>query len=415
VLRFARLLQMKILRLLSRETSSGNFIPEIDGARSVAILSVLFFHLSGNFLYYSQGSFAVPDAFDLPGRVLAQGHLGVPLFFIISGFILGLPFASHYLRGGKDISLGGYFRRRLFRLEPPYLINLLSCFAIYTIAGRWSASDALPNLMASSCYLHNVAFGKMSLVNCVAWSLEIEVQFYILAPFLSAVFFAIPRASLRRAILVAAIVGATLASRQLKPEHPVLAMTLLNYIQYFLVGFLLVDIYLVEWKDFHARHLWVDVLGISAAAAAPLGLAYDIPHFELAMPLLLGMFVAAALRGAVLNSTFRLPWVYTIGGMCYTIYLYHFMIIGLLGHGRLFLFRGFWPNLMFTFAVAPTIVLAACSVLFVLFEKPFMRRNWHVAALARLPFVRSGRRGLDARHVAAANEDALDLDLRMQN
>jgi hypothetical protein len=91
------------------------------------------------------------------------------------------------------------------------------------------------------------------------------------------------------------------------------------------------------------------------------------------------------------------------------------VIIGLIGHGRLLLIRGFWANLMTTFVVVPTIVLCACSVLFVLFEKPFMRRNWHTGLLRRLSVVRGGRRGNGAQHASVADADALDLGPSVQN
>ena len=58
-------------------------------------------------------------------RVLEHGNYGVQLFFVISGFVLALPFASHYLCQTRAVSLRAYFLRRLTRLEPPYVLSML--------------------------------------------------------------------------------------------------------------------------------------------------------------------------------------------------------------------------------------------------------------------------------------------------
>ena len=81
-----------------RITTQKKFIPQIDGLRFVAIASVVLFH------FYSalegRGAIPVPIPLDhdLPKR-------GVELFFAISGFILGVPFASHYILNAPKVRL----------------------------------------------------------------------------------------------------------------------------------------------------------------------------------------------------------------------------------------------------------------------------------------------------------------------
>ena len=107
---------------LSRITNSGNFIPEIDGLRFVAIITVVLFHLYG-FIENKDGSiYSTNYNFDFIANFLKNGNFGVELFFVLSGFILGLPFAKHYLKDSKKLSLKSYFLRRVSRLEPPYII-----------------------------------------------------------------------------------------------------------------------------------------------------------------------------------------------------------------------------------------------------------------------------------------------------
>ena len=70
---------------LRRITSSGDYIPEIDGLRFVAILSVVLYHLYG-FLPNSGAGLPLQPA-------VSHGYRGVNLFYVISGFVLALPFA----------------------------------------------------------------------------------------------------------------------------------------------------------------------------------------------------------------------------------------------------------------------------------------------------------------------------------
>jgi peptidoglycan/LPS O-acetylase OafA/YrhL len=104
-----------------RITSQKRFIPQIDGLRFVAISSVVLFHLYASLHH---GGAVQNSAFDA-ARLAMLSKRGVELFFAISGFILGVPFASSYLQGAPKVKLKQYFLRRLTRLEPPYILSLM--------------------------------------------------------------------------------------------------------------------------------------------------------------------------------------------------------------------------------------------------------------------------------------------------
>jgi peptidoglycan/LPS O-acetylase OafA/YrhL len=361
---------------LSRVTSSGRFIPAVDGLRCIAILSVVFYHLN-DYLLAKSDAFSAQDARQSwLHLVLSCGGCGVQLFFVISGFVLGLPFAEQHLRAGRKVRLRDYFARRLLRIEPPYLINLAIAFVLLMLVKGATFQSLGEHLVASLFYAHNLVFGEASKINVVAWSLEIEVQFYILAPLLAAIF-AMRSPRIRRAVLVGCILGIIgwkLAfidwGRRIAP------LTVFSYLDFFLTGFLLVDIYVADWNQRPAQHYAWDLVAVVAWCSVvavhghPLALRF--------LPLVVFVAFVSAFRGSLSSRLICQPWLVTIGGMCYTIYLYHFFLISALGRFTVTLTAGssYYGNLLLQALLLVPFVLAASGVLFLAFEKPFMIRDW---------------------------------------
>jgi peptidoglycan/LPS O-acetylase OafA/YrhL len=194
----------------SRETVSTRFIPEIDGLRFVAIALVLWIHIGQRFHLSSPLAYwrFSPDRLPL-SHAVTQGRFGVQLFFAISGFILGLPFASHWLAGTPRVGLKQYYIRRLTRLEPPFIIAMTIYFLLMVKRHQQGMGFAgwLPHYLAVLGYVHKLVYGSNGFG--LSWSLVIEVQFYILAPFLAWIIFRVRPAALRRGILLCVIMAFT--------------------------------------------------------------------------------------------------------------------------------------------------------------------------------------------------------------
>jgi len=369
---------------LRRVTSSGRFIPEIDGLRFVAILSVYVYHLNG-YLLEKGASFPVGSTTTRFVTLLSHGNNGVQLFFVISGFILGLPFASHFLSGERRVSLRAYFFRRLTRLEPPYMLSMVLVFTLLILYVGQSAQVLLPHLVASLLYVHNLVYASGSSINAVAWSLEVEIQFYVLVPLLAALF-AIRNARWRRIaiiglILLAIVLRATLVSQ----ATPRLDRSIVGQLQYFLVGFLLADVYVCRnWSASSVHPTWdcVSLVGWPA-----LFILWTQPTINVwVFPAFAFLLCCAALRGPWSRRLFSNTWIATIGGMCYTIYLFHYQLISFVGSRALQvrLANSYaWAYLSVFFFVTP-VVLIACTAFFVLVEKPCMQPDWPRRFIRRL-------------------------------
>src|SRR2546426_6177953 len=105
-----------LMMRFSRVALLGRIIPEIEGLRCVAIAAVLLYHL-GVFLVVNPIAVPADQVTNQWRAHLARhGHYGVELVFVISGFVLALPFASHYLKGKPAVELPRYYIRRAVRI-----------------------------------------------------------------------------------------------------------------------------------------------------------------------------------------------------------------------------------------------------------------------------------------------------------
>src|SRR6266436_2436340 len=100
---FLKNLAQTIRARLARETSTGLFLPEVDGLRFVAILSVFVFHLNAYLQTHSPIRYEADPVSSILSRIVSEGKFGVQLFFVISGLILSLPFAARHLENRAPV------------------------------------------------------------------------------------------------------------------------------------------------------------------------------------------------------------------------------------------------------------------------------------------------------------------------
>jgi peptidoglycan/LPS O-acetylase OafA/YrhL len=140
--------------------------PAFDALRAFAALSIVAFHLS------------LPAGADgALERILARFNAGVAIFFVISGFLLYRPFASARLRGTPAIGMRAFWRRRLLRIVPGYWFALSAialAFGAVGFAGHWPLFYGFAQI-----YVPSQAFNGIP----AAWSLCVEMSFYLVLPF----------------------------------------------------------------------------------------------------------------------------------------------------------------------------------------------------------------------------------------
>ena len=167
-------------------TTSPTTLPEprrlrgVDALRGVAALGVVFYHA------IEQGEKVLPNnLFQYPIRAVqflsSFGYIGVFLFFVISGFCIHLQWARAKAAGTEpDIRFGSFWKRRIRRLYPPYLIALL----LYLLLAAWTVGLDLTHFVVYDIgmhvlMLHNLDPRTCYTINGVFWTLAIEEQLYL--------------------------------------------------------------------------------------------------------------------------------------------------------------------------------------------------------------------------------------------
>jgi peptidoglycan/LPS O-acetylase OafA/YrhL len=151
-------------------------IAELDGLRGIAIALVLWHHLVHPYL--------PPVTEHWLGGLRAAGNMswcGVELFFVLSGFFIGGILIDH--RDSPRLGKVFYLRRAL-RILPLYFLTLIICLAAARTGWSGRGPDFGPWVYA--LFLQNLALAVQNhwevLAFSILWSLAVEEQFYLIAP-----------------------------------------------------------------------------------------------------------------------------------------------------------------------------------------------------------------------------------------
>ncbi len=363
-----------------RITANQIYFPEIDGIRFVAILLVILYHIYKYFISHTSIAITAENSnYSLLNTFIDNCDRGVELFFVLSGFILCLPFAHYYIGNGKKVPLKNYYLRRVTRLEPPYFIALTGIFLLQVISHTRPFSEMWPGWLASMGYSHLLVFHSLPTVTIVTWSLEIEIQFYLLAPLLFRILSFSKRT--RRLSLTVAIIGIVL----LQNFFPLPLISLCDYLQFFLIGILLADLYVTDdFAPLFRKNLMVFINVLSFLVLIYLPIKGDTANFytllwaRLCFPFTIFVFYYAIFKNGLLIKAFSYKFIPVIGGMCYSIYLLHYTIIGVVGRitNSVHLTTGYLPNLLLQIILLAIPITIISAVFYYFVERPFMSRKW---------------------------------------
>lgn len=149
----------------------------IDALRGAAAIGVVLYHT--NAIPGVDRSLLWGDALD---NLMFLGKWGVWLFFVISGFCIHLQWVrAQVVPGARPLEFGDFWRRRIRRLYPPYLVTLVFYVWLRFADGtlQWDAVSAW-KIFLHLFMLQNLDPQALSTMNNVYWTLAVEEQLYLL-------------------------------------------------------------------------------------------------------------------------------------------------------------------------------------------------------------------------------------------
>ncbi len=338
------------------------YIEPIEGLRGVAVLWVVAFH----YVVVRSAAFPTDPWLQLVAAspaaqvIVRNGYLGVDLFFLITGFLLTLPWFRHAAEGRAAPATREFYRRRANRILPAYYVQLLVLFLICIPLLRdltyWKTDLAyyLVNFGAHVTMLHYttpITSASLSL-NGALWTLALEAQYYLLLPVLAPLLVRAPWLS-ALALFAIAIAWHWLARHDLAPlvafemaigaawnlpestiRH-LLQTQLPGYLGHFAAGILAGR----AWLRWRGRTFGAMAsAGWLAAAAIALGVLYRMhapggvwlgEHNWVLIPITMGIVMLALVssgsplaRPLLANAPLKFA-----GRTSYSIYLYHLPLL----------------------------------------------------------------------------------------
>lgn len=155
----------------SKRLKNSRYISGFDGIRTLAVIGVIVYHL----LPYS----------------LQGGYLGVPIFFVVSGYLITDLLLQEYEQNGR-IDLLAFYQRRMKRLYPALVTMVLTTAAYITLFQRSLLVNLKAIITTNLVYVYNwweIGHGQSYFDRFNGespfthlWSLSIEGQFYLIWP-----------------------------------------------------------------------------------------------------------------------------------------------------------------------------------------------------------------------------------------
>jgi peptidoglycan/LPS O-acetylase OafA/YrhL len=163
------------------ESVPAGRVGSLTGIRAVAATLVMLTHAAYTTGKYTHG---------YVGLVYSRMEIGVPIFFVLSGFLLFRPWVRASATGTDAPSVRRYAWHRVRRIMPAYVVTVLAAYFIYHFrtAGpnpghTWMG--LFRNLTFTQIYTDNYLFSYLHQGLTQMWSLAVEVAFYVALPVLA--------------------------------------------------------------------------------------------------------------------------------------------------------------------------------------------------------------------------------------
>lgn len=348
---------------------SKAYFPGLNTLRFYAALSVVFYHLSAPVIWFSD-----PDAMKYANHVgFMHGHDAVTLFFALSGFLIFTLLIREKDTTGT-ISIRRFYIRRAFRILPLYYLTALAGAVVVTLNWQMvtprTISEATNPLIwvGTALFFYNFLMSQALPITHL-WSLNVEEQFYFIAPQLIKRTRAVPAAlMLLMSIKLILHLGVYLWFQATGDALARYLLVILEAVRFEALALGGLGAYLV-YTD-HALlqvlfHRAVQIASAVGVAAIILRMTPSNPITDLLSAGVFAVFITNTAAAPRCFYRLETPLLRRLGDLSYAIYMAHAPVLWLLyaagARGLVYVFAGITLTLACAYAVNITV------------ERPFMR------------------------------------------
>ncbi|MEB6667410.1 acyltransferase [Acinetobacter vivianii] len=280
---------------------------DIQGLRAVAVLAVIIFHVNKEWL--------------------PSGFIGVDIFFVISGFII----SSIILNNNKNFSFLNFYKKRIIRIIPAYLLLLSICAIVSIILLTLSDLRYFLESLKYTLYFYSNHyfstfgdyFSPMSeeLPLLHTWSLAIEMQFYFILPILLTFF---SRKKFKEITIILIVLLTLWVEIKFNRTNEDQYFSLLSRIPEFLVGTLAA---LLARNPIIQEKKFLSLIGIFILL--PCFFLIPNQHFPGVLGLIPSICIALIIiqKDSFINKILERKSLVFIGTISYSLYLWHWPIL----------------------------------------------------------------------------------------
>jgi peptidoglycan/LPS O-acetylase OafA/YrhL len=281
-------------------------VEQLTFTRFIAAIFIVIYHFGGEIFLFSRPPLSL---------LTAQANLYVSYFFVLSGFVMIVAYSNK-----EHIDTVEYYKKRFARIYPVYLLAIIALIAFMAAINEYHFDGLLLNLFFLQAWIPS----ESTSFNGPAWSLSVEMVFYLVFPWLFNYIYKKQHLKMLAGIIIAiwlvTQIYFTLHFRDRPDDY--LSFCPLMHINEFLMGNLAGLLFVWKLQNRKANYDWhIVILMALLVLALKFHPGFINYHDGVLAVLYVPLIMALALNTGVLTTVFKMKPLVYLGEISYSIYI----------------------------------------------------------------------------------------------